>query len=130
MLGLLHSYFSEIRFDSIAKARKQNKPNYVSRDDLDKRKSPSKLKKRAEGEAKPLLHKEDGKKPESERLRVKILMTKEEAARLLSRCKDGGVLEFKDVARELVHIPASRVSVASSSTCSDPPVLVSIPEEL
>ncbi|KAL8521849.1 hypothetical protein ACS0TY_012131 [Phlomoides rotata] len=27
---------------------------------------------------------------------VKILMTKEEAARFLSKCKDGGILELKD----------------------------------
>lgn len=29
---------------------------------------------------------------------VKILMKKEEAVRLLSKCKDGGVLDLKDVA--------------------------------
>lgn len=44
-------------------------------------------------------------------IRVKVKMTKEEAARLLSKCKQGGVLEFKDVARELVELPANRVSV-------------------
>lgn len=46
-------------------------------------------------------------------MKVKILMTKEEAARLLSRCADGGVLAFKDVANELVDIPSSRVAVIS-----------------
>lgn len=45
-------------------------------------------------------------------VKVKILMTKKEAAELLSKCKEGGVLEFKDVARELVQIPPNRVSLA------------------
>ncbi|TKY71028.1 hypothetical protein E2542_SST07323 [Spatholobus suberectus] len=47
-------------------------------------------------------------------IRVKVKMTKEEAARLLSKCKEGGILEFKDVARELVAIPLNRVSVVSA----------------
>lgn len=49
-------------------------------------------------------------------IRVNVKMTKEEAARLLSKCKEGGVLEFKDVARELVALPVNRVSVVSIST--------------
>ena len=49
-------------------------------------------------------------------IRVKVKMTKEEAARLLSKCKEGGVLEFKDVARELVALPVNRVSVVSTCT--------------
>ncbi|KAF7828141.1 uncharacterized protein G2W53_019305 [Senna tora] len=48
---------------------------------------------------------------EGEGIRVKVKMTKEEAARLLGKCKEGGVLEFKDVARELLNIPVDRVSV-------------------
>lgn len=47
-------------------------------------------------------------------IRVKVKMTKEEAARLLSKCKEGGILEFKDVARELVDIPQNRVTVFST----------------
>ncbi|XP_057443749.1 uncharacterized protein LOC130735894 [Lotus japonicus] len=47
-------------------------------------------------------------------IRVKVKMTKEEAARLLSKCKEGGILEFKDVARELVDIPLNRVTVFST----------------
>ena len=50
---------------------------------------------------------------ESGGIRVKLKMTKDEAARLLSKCKEGGVLEFKDVARELVALPLNRVSVVS-----------------
>lgn len=48
---------------------------------------------------------------EREGMRVKVKMTKEEAARLLSRCKQGGLLEFKDLARELVSIPLNRVTI-------------------
>ncbi|OMP02947.1 hypothetical protein COLO4_10705 [Corchorus olitorius] len=64
-------------------------------------------------------------------IRVKVKMTKQEAARLLSKCKEGGVLEFRDVARELVDLPKDRVSfVTSSSPCpGSPAVLGSIPEE-
>ena len=51
---------------------------------------------------------------ESGGIRVKLKMTKDEAARLLSKCKEGGVLEFKDVARELVALPLNRVSVVSA----------------
>ncbi|TKY60720.1 hypothetical protein E2542_SST17819 [Spatholobus suberectus] len=52
---------------------------------------------------------------EKEGIRVRVKLTKEEAARLLSKC-NGGVLEFKDVARELVLIPVNRVSVVSDGT--------------
>ncbi|KAL8521276.1 hypothetical protein ACS0TY_011712 [Phlomoides rotata] len=47
---------------------------------------------------------------------LKILMTKEEAHRLLSKCQDGGVLDFKDVANELVQIPSNRVSLRIDHT--------------
>ncbi|XP_028774788.1 uncharacterized protein LOC114731715 [Neltuma alba] len=50
-----------------------------------------------------------------EGIRVKVKMTREEAARLLSKCKEGGFLEFGDVARELVSIPVGRVSVVPTS---------------
>jgi hypothetical protein len=60
---------------------------------------------------------------------VKLRMTKEEAARMLSKCKDGGFLDFKDVARELVNIPPNRVNLVSSEA-SIRPVLESFPEEL
>ncbi|WVZ09288.1 hypothetical protein V8G54_013818 [Vigna mungo] len=48
-----------------------------------------------------------------ETIRVKVKMTKEEAARLLSKCKEGGVLEFKDVAHQLLALPVNRVRVLS-----------------
>lgn len=61
-----------------------------------------------------------------ETIRVKVRMTKQEAARMLSKCKDGGVLDFKDVALELVKIPTNQISIVSPGTF---PVLESIPEE-
>ncbi|KAK8488424.1 hypothetical protein V6N13_116622 [Hibiscus sabdariffa] len=64
-------------------------------------------------------------KPKMSRVRVKVKMTKEEAGRLLSRCKDGGIIEFKDAARELVKLPMNRVTLLSP--CN--PLLDSIPEE-
>ncbi|XP_014520452.1 uncharacterized protein LOC106777384 [Vigna radiata var. radiata] len=48
-----------------------------------------------------------------ETIRVKVKMTKEEAARLLSKCKEGGVLEYKDVAHQLLALPVNRVRVLS-----------------
>ena len=51
-----------------------------------------------------------------EGIRVRIKLTKEEAARLLSKCNNGGILEFEDVARELVLIPVNRVSIVSDGT--------------
>lgn len=51
---------------------------------------------------------------------LKILMTKEEALRLLSKCRDGGgVLHFKDVANQLLQIPSNRVSVQIPSAKKD-----------
>lgn len=53
---------------------------------------------------------------ESKGFRVTMRMTTEEAAQLLSKC-NGGVLDLKDVARELVAMPLNQVSVVSS--CSN-----------
>ncbi|KAG5563445.1 hypothetical protein RHGRI_006013 [Rhododendron griersonianum] len=124
MLDILYPYFNIGNFGSKTKLNNQNNPNYILRDDLDKKNPTNKLKIRENkvpAEARvPLLQKEkELEKEQSHRLlvggeeiregmKVKNLMTKEEAARLLSKCRDGGVLEFRDVARELVQIPASR----------------------
>lgn len=67
-------------------------------------------------------------------IRVKVRMTKAEAARLLSKCKEGGVLGFKDVENELVQIPMNRVHVlppatTTTTTYTRAAVLKSIPEE-
>ncbi|KAI6702015.1 hypothetical protein NL676_011151 [Syzygium grande] len=64
-------------------------------------------------------------------MRVKVKMTKREAARLLGKCRDGGVLEFRDVARELVRLPMSRVTVVGGTRPEEGAAgeLKSIPEE-
>ncbi|KAJ6943659.1 hypothetical protein NC652_009191 [Populus alba x Populus x berolinensis] len=62
-------------------------------------------------------------------MRVKVRMTKQEAARLMAKCKEGGLLEFKDVAHELVQLPVNRVSAVVSSNGGYGGVLHSIPEE-
>ena len=117
----------------------------IYRDELDKKAS---RKKCAEKSGKdhfpyskvPLLPKEDDGKDfvrgagcgssttveKKEVMRVKVRMTKQEAARMLSKCKDGGILDFKDVALELVHIPTNQISIVSPTTV---PVLECIPEE-
>ncbi|KAF7150000.1 hypothetical protein RHSIM_Rhsim02G0243600 [Rhododendron simsii] len=128
MLDILHPYFNMENFGSKTKLRKRKPTNKLKKGD-DK----------APAEAMPLLQKEkELEREQSHRLllsgeeregmKVKILMTKEEAARLLSKCRDGGELEFRDVVRELMQIPASRVSVVSSGKGEDRG-LGSIPEE-
>jgi len=66
-------------------------------------------------------------------IRVKLLMTKKEAQRLLSKCKEGGTLEFKDVLEELLILPPERVHVVSFgtnfSTCENHMKLGSVSEE-
>ncbi|KAK2664287.1 hypothetical protein Ddye_002861 [Dipteronia dyeriana] len=65
-------------------------------------------------------------------MRVKVVMTKQEAARLLSKCKEGGVLGFRDVAQEIIRIPMNRVSVVSTAcniNNTHVAALQSIPEE-
>ncbi|CAJ2676444.1 unnamed protein product [Trifolium pratense] len=53
---------------------------------------------------------------EKEGIRVTIRLTKEQAAKLLTRCNNGSVLELKDVARELLCIPGDRVNIVSTCT--------------
>ncbi|CAH9089653.1 unnamed protein product [Cuscuta epithymum] len=54
------------------------------------------------------------KKKNSGGVKVKILLTKEEAARLLSRCNDGGVLTFTDLGLDVIDsIPSNRVAMIS-----------------
>ncbi|CAK9163069.1 unnamed protein product [Ilex paraguariensis] len=140
MLGSLESCIYENFMDGRLKARKPKAPGYVYRDELDRKASPSKLKRSDDVDPQPLLQKEVEKHSERKSsssgcvegkggLRVKIVMTKAGAARLLAKSKDGGFLEFKDVVQELVEIPMNRVSVIVPKTNSDR-VLESIPEEL
>ncbi|KAM7494346.1 hypothetical protein LguiB_028955 [Lonicera macranthoides] len=122
-------------FNQRAKAREPNNnkvSNYIYRDELSKKKTKlqsTTTKLKGEMEEVSLLQREEYSekkfifdKKDHQRLQVKILMTKQEAARLLSKCKNGGVLEFNDLARELARIPVDRVSLGNSA-------LVSIPEE-
>uniref|UniRef100_A0A803LWJ1 DUF7890 domain-containing protein n=1 Tax=Chenopodium quinoa TaxID=63459 RepID=A0A803LWJ1_CHEQI len=44
-------------------------------------------------------------------IRVKVLLTKEEAAKMLSKCKGEGALDFKDVVNELMKLPAQRINI-------------------
>ncbi|KAG5058659.1 hypothetical protein JHK82_013640 [Glycine max] len=53
---------------------------------------------------------------EKEEMRVRIKLTKEEAARLLSKCNNGGVLQFKDVAHELAFL-VNRVNIVPDAQC-------------
>nr|KYP58704.1 hypothetical protein KK1_014124 [Cajanus cajan] len=103
----------------------------VYRDELTKKQTPKKavVKKTVRfAESEPTILGEDNEKDfekircgndnearEKEGMRVRVKLTKEEAARLLSKC-NGGVLEFNDVARELVLIPVSRVNIVSDRT--------------
>ncbi|XAR55141.1 hypothetical protein NMG60_11030551 [Bertholletia excelsa] len=103
-LGLFYSYFKGKNSES--------KPSCVYGDDLNKKPAAEKE------EAEPLLEREGGEK-NREGVKVKVLMTKEEAARLLSKCKYGGMLEFGDVAQELGNIPASRVVVVPAGSGRD-----------
>ncbi|BAT72981.1 hypothetical protein VIGAN_01042900 [Vigna angularis var. angularis] len=50
---------------------------------------------------------------EKEGVRVRVRLTKEEAARLLSKCNEGP-LQLKDVAHQLLFIPVDRLSIQPS----------------
>ncbi|CAN4077577.1 unnamed protein product [Withania somnifera] len=113
---------------------------YVYRDELDKKKKP-KIKKQVKFDLEPKYisqeeeiisseeeekntiadQKEKSRVQESVNyasydgvIKVKIMMKKEDAARLLLKCRDGRALEFMDVAQQLVQVPSSSVTVLSS----------------
>ncbi|KAJ6946074.1 hypothetical protein NC651_000984 [Populus alba x Populus x berolinensis] len=122
MFTSLTSYFSSIVLDSTESIRRSKGTNLIYRDELMKKTPPKKIKKGDDC----LASKEDSEKKRLERrgcaggaveengvVRVKVRMTKQEASRLMAKCKEGGVLEFKDVAHELAQLPVDRVSVLS-----------------
>nr|GLL27587.1 uncharacterized protein LOC109810950 [Ipomoea trifida] len=127
MLRTLNPFLKKTNLSKYEKPRKAEvvvQPTYVYRDELNAAKKPpppqNKIKKKVRFNLEEQKSEEEAvKKPEvtgagaGGGVKVKILMTKEEAARLLSRCTDGRVLAFKDVANELVDIPSSRVAVVS-----------------
>lgn len=122
MFGFVHRRKTSGK--NITQVEKQPKSTkVVYRDELTKKQSPSKTEKKSvrfADSAPTTLGGKDCEKSKAEEttsgIRVKVRMTKEEAKRLLSKCKEGGVLEFKDVARELVSIPVNRVTVMSISS--------------
>lgn len=121
--------FNKLWFDEVEETRKpalNAKPIY--RDELDQ-KNASKKKVEKNSEKKSYGGSSVDKK---EVMTVKVKMTKQEAARMLSKCKGGGFLDFKDVAHELVLIPPNRVTVVSAdqATINGQVLLKSIPEEL
>ncbi|TQD93273.1 hypothetical protein C1H46_021095 [Malus baccata] len=137
MLNSLLSFFNNIKpIDDMLELRKPYVKDVVYIDELISKK-PFSRKQKVNGSctcyenSEPLIKEEleDGKRGV---LRVKVKMTKQEAARMLSKCKNGGILDFKDVACELMQIPTGRITVESSpasSLCVVGPVLKSIPEE-
>ncbi|KAM5572160.1 hypothetical protein ABKV19_012294 [Rosa sericea] len=137
MLNSLLSFFNKKSLDDTMKLRKPGVKNAIYRDELSKKPISNyrqKINCSYLESSEPLLskreEKEDGKGVVV--MRVKVKMTKQEAARMLSRCKNGGVLEFKDVANELTKIPINRVTLDQSPACTSSaagPVLKSIPEE-
>lgn len=56
----------------------------------------------------------DGEEKKTNITRVKVVMMKQDADRLLSKCKDGSILGFREVAEEIVQIPINRVCVVSN----------------
>jgi hypothetical protein len=130
------SYLNSMLYDTKKGTRGSKGTNLIYRDELSKKISPKKLKKDGNCLA---IKEEDARKnfekrgyassvQEKDVIRVKVRMTKQEAARLMAKCKEGGLLEFKDVAHELVQLPVNRVSVVSSNGGYGG-VLHSIPEE-
>ncbi|KAJ6712629.1 hypothetical protein OIU79_008777 [Salix purpurea] len=131
-LKMFGSYFSSIIVEATDRIRRRKGAGLIYRDELSKR-MPSKkgYDCLASNNEKKNLEKRgfaSSAVEEKGAIRMKVLMTKEEASRLLSKCREGGVLEFKDVAHELAQLPVNRVSVISSAGGYGG-VLHSIPEE-
>ncbi|EEF51352.1 conserved hypothetical protein [Ricinus communis] len=134
------SSFSKLLSHTVLFLRGPKGTNFIQRDELSKNTSAKKVKKgdflgsrelslsTDEGDANKRSCGTSGVE-EKGVIRVKVKMTKQEAARLMSKCKEGGILEFRDVARELVHIPLNRVTVESSA-CGYGSVLKTIPEDI
>ncbi|KAG6788218.1 hypothetical protein POTOM_004275 [Populus tomentosa] len=139
MFTSLTSYFSSIVLDSTESIRRSKAgTDLIYRDALTKKTPPKKIKKGDDC----LASKEDSEKKRLERrgcagsaveekgvVRVKVRMTKQEASRLMAKCKEGGVLEFKDVAHELAQLRVDRVRVVSPVDGGYGGVLHTIPEE-
>ncbi|KAL2902769.1 ATP phosphoribosyltransferase regulatory subunit [Bienertia sinuspersici] len=72
---------------------------------------------------------------ENKNVRVKVLLTKDEASKLLAKCKEEGVLDFKDVVMELGKLPAQRIDVSHvgvtrfANSCKDLELATIVEEE-
>nr|XP_009614572.1 uncharacterized protein LOC104107460 [Nicotiana tomentosiformis] len=147
ILGFASSLLKEIRFSERSNSRRKAKvetsttspTTYVCRDELNIKKKP-KIKKQVKFDLEPkyqhpeqeeISHEEQKKNntvavdnANNGIIKVKILMKKEDAERLLLKCKEGGVLEFMDVAQELVQVPSTSVRFLFSSNKSGGAILV------
>ena len=125
MLGSLRSIFRKIKFK---KSGTKGRSTYVARDDLDVQHIGGVSKWTTEPSYCDMKHARtyDNKST----MRVKVLMTKEEARLLLTKCDNRGALNFKDVTTELTQIPTDRVAIVSHDSPNGKIMLDSIPEEL
>ncbi|KAJ7005375.1 hypothetical protein NC653_010008 [Populus alba x Populus x berolinensis] len=98
------SYFNSMLYDTKKGTRGSKGTNLIYRDELSKKISPKKLKK----DGNRLANKEEDARKNFEKrgcasstvqekdvIRVKVRMTKQEAARLMAKCKEGGFLNSK-----------------------------------
>ncbi|KAB5564607.1 hypothetical protein DKX38_004661 [Salix brachista] len=99
------SYFNGMLYDTTKGTRGSKGANLIYRDELSKKISPKKIERGGN-----------------------CLARKEKDERKNSEKRGWGLLEFKDVAHELVQLPVNRVSVVSSNGGYGG-VLHSIPEE-
>ncbi|GKB89003.1 hypothetical protein Tco_0961275 [Tanacetum coccineum] len=125
MLGSLRSIFRRIKFK---KSGPKECSTYVARDDLD-------VKRHRGGESKcttkPSYDMKHARTYDNKNImRVKVLMTKDDARLLLAKCDNRGALSFKDVATVLTQIPIDRVAIVSHNSPNGKVVIDSIPEGL
>ncbi|KAK4365491.1 hypothetical protein RND71_016849 [Anisodus tanguticus] len=142
IMGFGSSLFKGIHFGERCKSRRSKvvesstiTTTYVCRDELDKKKP--KIKKQVKFDLEPkyhpseeeISHEEENKNNSNlgktrvqeganhanyDGIKVKILMKKEDATRLLLKYREEGALEFMDVAQQLVQVPSTSVRVLSS----------------
>lgn len=137
---LLGSFFKPHNKSRKPKIVPQTSSSCVYRDELDKKPPPPhyrRVKKQVKFDLKPpeqqiadQEHGSDGGggaavgENNGGGVRVKVLMRREAANRLLSRCGEGGVLTLMDVSDELKHIPFNHITIISSSSSSSSPLSV------
>ena len=131
--------FTCLRFrrisDKNVQVEKTSVTKAVYRDELSKKQSPRKAVKKTVrfADSAPTILGEKNEKEDCEKrifsaeerpgIRVKVKMTKEEAIQFLSKIKEGGFLDVKDVAPELVSFSVNRVKPVPNCLNNDPPEL-------